>query len=97
MSALDQERRERAGCVQLRRARSTGTVVGVYDAGPAGLDPEGGRWNTVCDEHGFVCSHETLATARAFAASPEDWCEPCQANLAGEPCPHYVGCPHDIG
>jgi hypothetical protein len=86
MSALEQERNTRAGCRQLRRARSTGTLVGVYDGGPAGLDTDGGRWHTICDEHGFVCSHDTLETARAFAASPEEWCEPCGAIHRGEPC-----------
>jgi len=66
-----------AGCRYATRARSTGTLVLVLDAEPAGLDPEGGRWNTVCDEHGGVCSHQTLALARAFASCPEEWCEEC--------------------
>jgi hypothetical protein len=98
-----------AGCRQATRARSTGTLVLVLDAGPAGLDPDGGRWNTVCDDHGSVCSHQTLALARYFASAPEEWCEDCRTPgsmhpydtddcTSDENCDHpthYTGCPNE--
>jgi hypothetical protein len=66
-----------AGLRYYTRARSTGTHVGVYDGIEAGMDTDGGRWQTVCEEHGEICSHETLQTARDFAPCPEEWCKHC--------------------
>jgi len=66
-----------AGLRQYRKARSTGTHVGVYDGVEAGMDTDGGRWQTVCEEHGAICSHETLTLARDHASAPEGWCEAC--------------------
>lgn len=79
MTALDlrQEREDRAGCRQLRRARSTGTLVGVYDGEEAGLDTDGGRWSTVCEDHGTIIAHDTLTLARYHSSAPEGWCEEC--------------------
>lgn len=67
-----------AGCVQRHRARQTGTLVGVYHAEQAGLDPDGGPWVTVCEDHGSVINHETLAQAKSHATDPEGWCEDCR-------------------
>lgn len=80
VNALELERRTRAGCRQLRKARSTGTVVGIYRADEAGLDDGEGEepYSTICEEHSFVVSHRTLELARWHASSPEDWCEPCR-------------------
>ena len=63
---------------QSTKARSSGAVVDIYDTShPHNVfDPEGGRWVTIC-EHGSLVNHETLATARYFAPSPESWCEEC--------------------
>ena len=69
-----------AGLRQYRKARSTGTHVGVYDGVEAGMDTDGGRWQTVCEEHGAICSHETLTLARNHASAPEGWCEACEGN-----------------
>lgn len=68
-----------AGCVQQRVAKSTGRLVGVYNGEQAGLDTDEGAapWSTVCEEHGTVVSHSSLALARAHAAAPEGWCEDC--------------------
>lgn len=66
------------GVRQARIARDTGTLVYLVDRREHGADDEdGGRWETVCDDHGFVCSHDTLALARAHAAAPLGWCEQC--------------------
>ncbi len=70
-----------AGLRQQRRARSTGTLVGIYEAGPAGLDPDGGPWLTVCETHGTLANHLTLADARGHAPAPEGWCEACRQQL----------------
>jgi hypothetical protein len=45
---------------------------------------DGGRWQTVCEEHGGVISYETLAAAREFAPHPEEWCEYCNGLAAVE-------------
>jgi hypothetical protein len=70
-----------AGCVQLRRSRQTGNLVGVYDGEQAGMDTNDGMepWSTVCEVHSTVCSHHTLALAKYHAADPRGWCEDCQA------------------
>lgn len=67
-----------AGCVVQRRSRLTGTLAGLYQAEQAGLDPEAGRWVTVCEDHGSCVNHETLAVARAHLADPSGWCEACR-------------------
>ena len=78
---LKREQEERAGCVQLRRNRRTGTVVGIYLADEAGLCPEGGEFITVCEDHGFVCNHESMRLARDHATDPTMWCESCQEDV----------------
>ena len=69
---------DRAGCRVLRRARSTGTLVGLYDAEPAGFDSDGGRWATVCETHGYLVYHETRTVAESHLSHPEEWCAVCQ-------------------
>lgn len=63
-------------------ARQTGLPVTVKRA-DTDDDPEG-RWETVCDEHGFVCSHATRRLAVLFSASPKDWCEVCSGEYVPE-------------
>lgn len=66
-----------AGLRQYRRARSTGHVIGVYDGEAADMDTFAGRWQTLCEDHGNVISHETLELARQHATQPEEWCDEC--------------------
>lgn len=62
--------------VKERTARSTGTHVYLVDRG--GSDGWGDwRWETVCETHGGVCSHETRALAESWLSHPEEWCEDC--------------------
>ncbi len=70
---LDAERAERAGGRELRYTRS-GVLVGLYDNVPAGLDPEPGRWSTVCEVHAHIITHRTLADPRFLdpAIDPND-------------------------
>jgi len=56
-------------------------TVGVYDGTEAGVDTAGGRWQTVCEDHGQICSHTTLADARWHGRRPAKWCEVCSGNL----------------
>lgn len=79
---LDVLVRERAGCVQLRYARSTGSLVGVYRADEAGMedDPEW-PWATVCEDHGNLVCHASRSRAIDHAPAPEGWCEECSAAL----------------
>src|SRR5581483_3962822 len=65
------------GLREQRPNRQTGTLVSVYDGEAAGMDTDAGRWQTVCEEHGAICSHSTLALARYFLAAPAEWCEEC--------------------
>jgi hypothetical protein len=66
-----------AGCVVQRRSRSTGYLVGLYHADQAQLDSSSGPWATICEEHGHVINHDTLALARSHLADPAGWCDLC--------------------
>ena len=74
---LRRECSERAGCVALRRARSTKRPVGIYNCAEAGLDCGDGRWATICEDHGTIIAHTSKATALRLAAAPEEWCAEC--------------------
>lgn len=67
-----------AGCVVQRRSRITGTLAGLYEAEQAGMDPEAGRWVTVCEDHSTCVNHATLTAARAHVSDPSMWCEECR-------------------
>jgi len=73
--------------VKESRARTTGTLVQLVDRGPS---EEYGdwRWETICVEHGGVCSHETRKLATEWMPHPDEWCEDCmygEGTLAGKP------------
>lgn len=72
-----------AGLREQRKNRITGKLVGLYDGTAAEMDTADGRWQTVCEEHGTICSHRTLELANRHMADPQ-WCEPCQAELAAK-------------
>lgn len=69
----------KAGCVLQKKARQTGTLVGVYNAEQAGIDSEPtDPWASVCETHGtFVC-HSSLQLAKAHSADPKGWCDHCR-------------------
>jgi hypothetical protein len=71
--------------VQERRNRQTGTIVLVLDRGADDPDTLEGwdRWETICADHGTVCSHQTRALAEMFAAAPLEWCEDCMSSAEG--------------
>lgn len=50
-----------------------------------GLERNGMQdWWTLCDEHGFLVQHATLAAAKFHAADPLGWCEDCCDEMADE-------------
>ena len=57
----------------------TGTTVGIYKAEDAYLDPTGGKWVLICEEHGTYINVRTMKDALEWAAHPEEWCEVCQS------------------
>lgn len=69
-----------AGLIRTRRCRATKRLVSVYDGIAAGMDTDAGRWQTVCEDHGTVISHQTRALALAHSRSPE-WCEVCYPSV----------------
>lgn len=63
------------------RNRRTGTMIATGH----GTDPRillsvdgDGPWFNICDDHGCIVSHTTLALARSFAAAPDEWCDDCR-------------------
>jgi hypothetical protein len=67
-----------AGCVQQRVARSTGTLVGIYDALAAGMESDPALpWATVCEVHNNLVCHPSLRLAKANAPYPAEWCQEC--------------------
>lgn len=80
MSTLADAYRGNAGWRQTTRNRVTGYPTSIYDGEAAGMDTCGGRWQTVCEQHGYIVSHETLALARYHAPGMNDWCGDCTGN-----------------
>jgi hypothetical protein len=57
-----------------RRARATGTRVYLVH-NPDG-DPDC-PWETICADHGGVCSHVTRKLAEGWLSHPDEWCDGC--------------------
>ena len=53
-----------------RRNRQTGTWISVDNG-------DDFSWLLICEDHDRCCEFPTLVEARAFAASPIDWCQDC--------------------
>lgn len=69
-----------AGCVIQKVARKTGTLVGVYNSGQAGLEDDPScAWMTVCEVHNTLVGHPNLKLALGHSVDPEIWCEWCRA------------------
>ncbi len=73
-----------SGCVEQRRNSGTGLLVGVYEAEQAQMCTAGGRWASVCEAHGTLANHRTLALAQSHAEAPDGWCEACRDVLAAK-------------
>jgi len=71
-----------AGCVTQKKARRTGTLVGVYNSEQSEVGDVGDpltAWMTVCEEHGMLVGHSSLKLALSHSSDPEGWCEDCRA------------------
>lgn len=81
------------GLVARSRARSTSTLVSLYDGLAAGLDTDGGTnpWTTMCEDHRGLVTHATRKLAQSWMPLPRVWCEGCQPDCPGEPDPAPVG------
>lgn len=66
-----------------RKNRRTGTMVSLYDGEKAFMDVNGGRWQTVCEDHGAICSHDTRKLAETFLSVPDEWREECRLEKDG--------------
>ena len=75
------------------RSRQTNTLVTTGHADDLGLErghseydgKEYTLWYNVCEAHGSIVGHASLALARSFAAVPKDWCEHCAAGEPADP------------
>jgi len=67
-----------------RRNQRTGVTVELVDTHhpDSRLDPDGGRWATVCIDHGGLVNHDTLAIARSFLSVPWEFCPDCQETIS---------------
>jgi len=73
----------KAGCVEQKRCRATGHLVGLYHAEQAELEEDLEHpWAVVCEAHGTILRTQSMRLARQHMARPF-WCEDCaaEANL----------------
>lgn len=63
------------------RSRQTGVTVILLDTqiDQTWLSDDGGRWATLCEDHGYYDNYESLAQARQWYAYPAEWCPDCDA------------------
>lgn len=67
-----------AGCIVIRKVRTTGTEVGLYYAPDADIDTTPGYpWVTLCEEHGYLLEHRTRSIASSYLPYPIEWCDSC--------------------
>jgi hypothetical protein len=59
----------------VRKNRRTGSEIEVCTADSQGMDPDGGKWVTLCWTHHTMMNHETRWEADRAATTPDDWCE----------------------
>lgn len=68
-----------SGLVLQNKNRITGTITSVYNCKQSGLDDDPELpWACVCEDHGYIVCHPTLALAISHRVIPE-WCEECQS------------------
>lgn len=66
-----------AGCVSIKVNRKLKIKVGLYNAKQAGMDPEAGKWVTVCEEHNTCVNHPNYLIGVYHQSDPAGWCEQC--------------------
>ena len=67
------------------RSRQTAVMVIILDTEieRPWLSNEGGRWATLCEDHGYYDNYGSLAQARQWYAYPAEWCPVCSDTLQG--------------
>lgn len=68
--------------VYVGRGARRNDLVGLYNAEVASMDPEAGKWATLCERHSTIVNHESRALANSHLTAPEGWCEACEAYYA---------------
>lgn len=70
-----------------RKNRVTGATIQIVDLSSSEsefdveLDADGNisaSWATICADHGFIISHETLKSAESWSRAPFEWCDDCK-------------------
>ncbi len=69
--------KENAGALLSRVARTTKTIVTLYNNEEANLDTDDGKYSTVCEDHGYLVNHPTFTIAESHLSHPEEWCCVC--------------------
>jgi hypothetical protein len=62
-------------------APSTGTLITLVRTGESDLDPEGGPYHLICDEHGNLEGGHYQSDLGSQMSTPEDWCPDCREEL----------------
>ncbi len=75
--------KEYTGLLAVRPNVTGDGFYSLYDGGKSGMDTEAGRWQTVCEKHATICSHDTRRLAYWHLDTGE-WCEECQNLLLGK-------------
>lgn len=68
-----------SGCVAQHKSRESGKMVGLYHAEQAEVAADE-AWITVCEAHGCMVSHATLALAFRDLPTPSSWCGVCRGD-----------------
>ena len=66
-----------ASVLQAWRCRATGTIVAVYTASDAGLDPAF-PWYASCETHSTALGCDTKDGAMSAARYPASFCDACR-------------------
>jgi hypothetical protein len=66
------------------KGKDRNLLASVYDGEAQDMDTEAGRWQTVCERHSTIISHDTLELANHHLTDVRSWCEGCQPTNASE-------------
>lgn len=72
-----------------RKIRVTGETLTVGTAVELGVDPEAGKWVTICEDHHTIANSATQSLA--YYTHGRDFCDGCRADFEGTPAPAPAG------
>lgn len=70
-----------SSCLKVWRSNRTHTLVSVYTAADAGLDPAS-PWYASCDTHNTALGCDTKAAAVSAARESDTFCDGCRGEFA---------------